>query len=179
MNSLTSSRGRRPLSASCSARAAWTRPWRACRSSNPATGSPIHTPNLIQQVAITGDAAEDSWEGGGRTRAMTWAAMRRTTRSGRRSTSQGRSAGTAVAVASRAMATRRERENAPGWRRKEEEGVGRLVARAHPRGGPEHQLSRDACSLPLCLRLPRGMGWAAGLKPLCRVSAISHSAKGF
>ena len=59
------------------------------------------------------------------------------------------------------------------------EGVGRLVARAHPRGGPEHQLSRDACSLPLCLRLPRGMGWAAGLKPLCRVSVISHSAKGF
>ena len=45
------------------------------------------------------------------------------------------------------------------------EGVGRLVARAHPRGGPEHQLSRDACSLPLCLRLPRGMGWAAGLIP--------------
>ena len=45
------------------------------------------------------------------------------------------------------------------------EGVGRLVARAHPRGGPEHQLSRDACSLPLCLRLPRGMGWAAGLNP--------------
>jgi len=59
------------------------------------------------------------------------------------------------------------------------EGVGRLVAGAHPRGGPEHQLSRDACSLPLCLRLPRGMGWAAGLKPLCRVSVISHSAKGF
>jgi len=43
--------------------------------------------------------------------------------------------------------------------------VGRLVARAHPRGGPEHQLSRDACSLPLCLRLPRGMDWAAGLNP--------------
>jgi len=41
------------------------------------------------------------------------------------------------------------------------------------------QLSRDACSVPLCLRLPRGMGWAAGLKPLCRVSVISHSAKGF
>uniref|UniRef100_A0A0A9EL95 Uncharacterized protein n=1 Tax=Arundo donax TaxID=35708 RepID=A0A0A9EL95_ARUDO len=38
--------------------------------------------------------------------------MRRTTRSGTRSTSQGRSAGTVAAAASRAMATRRE--SAPG-----------------------------------------------------------------
>jgi len=58
------------------------------------------------------------------------------------------------------------------------EGVGRLVARAHPRGGPEHQLSRDACSLPLCLRLPRGMGWAAGWLRFCADRSRAHGGRG-
>jgi hypothetical protein len=59
------------------------------------------------------------------------------------------------------------------------EGVGRLVARAHQRGGPEHQLSRDACSVPLCLRLPRGMGWAAGWLRFCADRSRAHGGRGW